>query len=103
MRKDNIEEDSDGDIYDADIARYSTTCWTVRALCFRRIFENYGVLQETWAESLTQGGMGVAIKARVVSCQTQMKTFDYFFGILLGQQLFSHNLSKHCKKGKCQW
>ena len=40
--------------------------------------------------------MSVEIKERVLGCQKQMLTFDYFFGILLGDRLFAHtdNLSR---------
>ena len=50
---------------------------------------------ETWKECLIQGGLSTDVKARVIGCQTKMKTFDYFFGLLLGERLFSHtdNLS----------
>ena len=50
---------------------------------------------ETWKECLIQGGLSTDVKARVIGCQAKMKTFDYFFGLLLGERLFSHtdNLS----------
>ena len=35
------------------------------------------------------------IRGRIIGCQAQMNTFDFFFGLNLGQRLFSHtdNLS----------
>ena len=90
----NIEGDTED--HAPGLAQFSATRWTVRATCFKRIFENYQALQDTWCEVLEQGKLSAEIEACVTGCQTQMKTFDYFFGILLGERLFAHtdNLSK---------
>ena len=78
----NIEGDTED--HAPGLAQFSATRWTVRATCFKRIFENYQALQDTWCEVLEQGKLSAEIEACVTGCQTQMKTFDYFFGILLG-------------------
>lgn len=72
MVKENLEEDVTGGRF-----KFIATRWTVRAKYFKRIFENYAALQETWKECLQKIGC----------CQTQMKTLNYsiFFGILLGK------------------
>ena len=69
--------------------------WTVRASCFQRILDNYAALLQEWIISL-DGKLQSDIRGRIVGCQAQMNTFDFFFGLNLGQRLFSHtdNLSK---------
>ena len=34
--------------------------------------------------------LSTEIKARIVGCQAQMNSFNYLFGVLLGERLFSH-------------
>ena len=36
------------------------------------------------------------VRGRIIGCQTQMKIFDFFFGLNLSQRIFSHtdNLSE---------
>ena len=93
--KENMEEDEAEDVNNPGLAKFSATRWTVRATCFRRIFENYQSLIETWKECLKKGGLSAEIKARIIGCLAKMKTFEYFFAILLGERLFAHtdNLS----------
>ena len=89
--KENLEqEEADDESKPRGLAQFSATRWTVRATCFKRIFQNYEALMETWKECLIQGGLSTDVKARVIGCQAKMKTFDYFFGLLLGERLFSH-------------
>ena len=40
------------------------------------------------------------VRGRIIGCQAQMNTFDFFFGLHLGERLFSHtdNLSKTLQK-----
>ena len=88
--KDNLERDADEEL-DPGLAKFSATRWTVRAICFKRIFINYKALQETWKDCLKQGGLSTDIKACVIGCQAQMNSFDYFFGVIIGEHLFSHS------------
>ena len=71
------------------------TRWTVRASCFQRILDNYEALLQEWIISLDEK-LQSDIRGRIIGCQAQMKTFNFFFGLNLGQRLFSHtdNLSK---------
>ena len=99
--KDNLEREiGENEEVEQGLAKFSATRWTVRAVCFKRIFKNYQALQETWKECLKQGGLSAEIKARVVGCQAQMNSFNYLFGILLGERLFAHtdNLSAALQK-----
>ena len=82
--KENLEqEEAHDELKPRGLAQFSATCWTVRPTCFKRIFQNYEALMETWKECLIQGGFSADVKARVIGCQAKMKTFDYFFGLLL--------------------
>ena len=99
--KDNLERETDGnDDIEPGLAKFSTTRWAVRAVCFKRIFNNYQALQDTWKECLGQSGLSTEIRARIIGCQAQMNSFNYFFGVLLGERLFSHtdNLSATLQK-----
>ena len=65
------------------------TKWTVRASCFQRILGNYAALLQEWIISL-DGKLQSDIRGRIIGCQAQMNTFDFFFWLNLGQRLFSH-------------
>ena len=71
------------------------TRWTVRARCFQRILDNYAALLQEWTISLDEKFQS-DIRGRIIRCQAQMNTFDFFFGLNLGQRLFSRtdNLSR---------
>ena len=71
------------------------TRWTVRASCFQRILDNYAALLQEWTIPLDEK-LQSDIRGRIIGCQAQMNTFDFFFRLNLGQRLFSHtdNLSR---------
>ena len=71
------------------------TRWTVRADFLASIIDNYLVLLSTWQESL-EIGHDTAMKARIHGVQAQMKTFQFFYGAVIGEKLLRHtgNLSK---------
>lgn len=77
------------------------TRWTVRAKCFRRIIENYEALLQAWEVSL-EGSLQSEVRGRIIGCQSQMGTFDFYFGLCLGERLFCHtdNLSETLQKTK---
>jgi len=64
----------------------------VRADSLASIIGNYAVLQSTWEEAI-----GVArdteTKARIGGVSAQMKTFDFLFGVVLGEMLLCHSYS----------
>jgi len=97
--KENIEIQSEVNDEHKDpqpgIVTFCPTRWTVTAECYKRILDNYEPLMKVWDASLLTN-LKPDIKARIIGCQTQMKTFAYFFGLNLGQRLFAHtdNLSK---------
>lgn len=78
----------------AGLAKFSATRWTVRAICFQRVLENYEFLLKLWDECLEKR-LHPEVRGRVLGCQAQMKSFDFFFGLHLGQTIFrqTDNLS----------
>ena len=90
--KDNLEGDEEAT---SGLTTLSTTRWTVRATCFQRILENYTALLAEWNECL-KGKLQTEMRGRIIGCQSQMASFDFFFGLNLGILLYRHtdNLSK---------
>ena len=102
--KNNVEKEVDDGHKDPGIVTSCPTKWTVTAKCFRRILDNYEPLLKVWDQSLVTN-LKPEIKAHVIGCQTQMKTFAYFFGLNLGQCLFVHtdNLLKSLQSLTNSW
>ena len=96
--KENLEELESGA---KGITGLCPTRWTVRASCFQRILDNYSAFFQEWIISL-DGKLQSDIRGRFIGCQAQMNIFDFFFGLNLGQRLFSHtdNLSKTLQQTK---
>ena len=71
------------------------THWTVCAASLSSVIENYTVFQDLWPECLDCTRY-TETKARILGVKAQMKTFDYLFGILLGEILLRNtdNLSR---------
>jgi hypothetical protein len=95
--KDNIEQDDEGSEEEmaAGILKLCPTRWTVTAACYERILANYASLLKAWEVSL-EGQLEPDVRARILGCDAQMKTFNFFFGLHLSKRLFAHtdNLSK---------
>ena len=94
LLKENLETE-DEDTSSRGIIGLCPTRWTVRASCFRRILENYAVLMEEWDVCLSEW-LQPDVRARIIGWKAQMERFDFFFGLHLGERLYSHtdNLSK---------
>ena len=73
----------------------------MQASCFYRIIDNYSALLQEWIVCLDQK-VQADVRGRIIGCQAQMNTFVFFFGLHLGERLFSHtdNLSKTLQKTK---
>ena len=73
--------------------------WTVRAQSLKSILDNYEALCATWEEALDIA-KDTETKSRIIGVSTQMKKFDYFFGIMLGELILNHtdNLSRTLQK-----
>ena len=101
-----IRENIEGEFFD-DNNKYSAldklcvTRWTVRASCFQKVIDNYPLLLCLWDECLKEKLDGET-RARIVGCKAQMKTFNFFFGLCIGQRLYSitDNVSKTLQKEK---
>ena len=71
------------------------TRWTVRNETFQSILDNYSALLELW-ETILNDKPDSETRARVNGIDSQMKTFDFYFGVSLLHNVLSHtdNLSK---------
>jgi len=65
------------------------------------IIDNYSVLQELW-EAALEGVCDTEILARVRGVAAHMKTFEFFWGLVLGGVFFRHsdNFSRSLQKRK---
>ena len=98
---DNVEGVEETDSKGASLDKLCETRWTVRANCFQKIIDQCSSLQQLW-EACLVGSLTRDMRSRIIGCQGQMKTFAFFFGLCLGQRLYSltDNLWKaFC----CQW
>ena len=91
--KDEIEPGSVG------IRTLCPTRWTVRADAMQSIIKNYKVLQELW-EQAADVAKDTETVARIQGVSSQMKTFEFFFGLVFGEMLLRHadNLSRTLQK-----
>ena len=62
------------------------TRWTVKADSLHSILENYEVLMRLWDESL-QIVKETEMRGRIIGVATYMKSFRFFFRIILGEML----------------
>ncbi|XP_053406304.1 zinc finger MYM-type protein 1-like [Mercenaria mercenaria] len=71
------------------------TRWTVRANNLQSVVDNYEVLQDLLGESYSSV-KETDTGARNKGVDAQMKSFDFLFGVMLGQSVLAHtdNLSK---------
>ena len=71
------------------------TRWTVRAASLKSVIDNYEVLLGVWEEAQS-GRLDGEMKARIIGVETQMHTFDFLYGVFLGELILRHtdNLSK---------
>ncbi len=75
------------------------TRWTVRADSMQSIIKNYSVLQELWDQAISVTRDTETI-SRIRGIEAHMKTFEFFFGLVLGELLLRHtdNLSRTLQK-----
>ena len=71
------------------------TRWTVRAQALQNIIANYEALQELWPQSMDIV-RDADMRSRIHGVSVHMKSFDFFFGLMLGEFILKHsdNLSK---------
>lgn len=97
----NIDTEFEEKDRPVSLDKLSATRWTVRAACFEKIFERYDALQKLWDVCLSES-LESDIRSRIIGCQSQMKSFPFFFGLHLSHRLYSQtdNLSKTLQKEK---
>lgn len=98
----NLGDENQMTVTSTGLTKFSATRWTVRrATCFQRILDNYEELLTLWNEYL-ETNLEPDIRGRIVGCQAQMRLFNFFFGLILSQRIFSHtdNLSKTLQEVK---
>ena len=78
--KEIIAEDMSTEFVNKTIRSFSQTRWTVRGKSLQSIFTFYKKLKNLWDWCLSEYGEP-DIKAKVIGIKTQMKNFDFFFGI----------------------
>ena len=71
------------------------TRWTVRGCSLESILENYSVFEMLW-EEVKESSSDSETHARVNGVQAMMETFEYLFGLSLGERILKHtdNLSR---------
>ena len=55
-----------------------------KAACFQPIMENFEALLYLWEECLSLK-LEAELRRRILGCQAQMKSFNYFFALSLGK------------------
>lgn len=100
-RRENLFKSIKGDIAPGTpgVRVICPTRWTVKAESMLSIIQNYTVLQELWdrAADIARDSDTVA---RIRGVASQMQSFDFFFGLVLGETLLrnSDNLSRTLQK-----
>ena len=86
----NISENIEKEESDSfkKLQKLSTTRWTVRAECMKRIIDNYEPLLQLWEQCLEEK-LDQDTKARIIGCKSQMESFYFFFGLNLSYKLYS--------------
>ena len=81
------------------LSKLCVTRWTVRATTYMKVLTNYDSLMKLWDISL-QGSLDRETRARIIGCQAQMTSFEFFYGLNLAYRLYSvtDNLSKTIQK-----
>ena len=80
------------------------TRWTVRGDSLKSVFDDYAVLQEEFDFCL-ETRLEPDIKPRIIGVKHQMSTFEYFFGVVIGERRLKHTdngskaLQCKCKRG----
>ena len=92
------------DIITPDTPGFRVLCptrWTVRANTLKSVLDNYAVFQELWEQAKDEVS-DPSIKSRIIGVQSQFKTFQYFYGVFLGELILKHsdNLSKTLQSPK---
>ena len=90
-----VKKDVPTEIETPGIRLLCPTRWTVRGDSLDSVCENYSILLDTFERSL-EIVSDTETKSRIIGVLSQMKLFQYYFGVKLGQLIFGHcdNLSR---------
>ena len=90
-----VKKDVPAEIETPGIRLLCPTRWTVRGNSLDSVCENYSILLDTFERSL-EIVSDTETKSRIIGVLSQMKSFQYYFGVKLGQLIFGHcdNLSR---------
>ncbi len=66
------------------------TRWTIKAKSLKSILSNYQTLQLLWEESLN-ATTDHEMKCRIRGVASYMESFDFFFGVTLGELILCHS------------
>lgn len=79
---------------DKSVHAFCVTRWTVRGEVLESIINNHGEMMELWNNALDIT-KETEMKARILGCQAEMRTFSFMFGCHLGAKILKQtdNLS----------
>ena len=94
----NFDPDTDNF---SELEKLCPTHWAVHPSCFQKIIDNYCLLLKLWDECLKES-LDDETRFRIIGCKAQMKTFNFLFGLCVGQRHYSltDNLSKTLQNEK---
>ena len=94
-----FDEEKDDEIEVTSLSKLCVTRWTVRATTYKKVLSNYDPLLNLWDVCL-QDKLDKEIRSRIIGCESQMKTFEFFYGLHLSHKIYSltDNLSKTLQK-----
>ena len=64
-------------------------CWTVRGILSQSILDNWAVSQEL-RDAVLKGRVDSRARSQVIDVQTQMQSFNFFFGMQLRVLVLRH-------------
>ena len=76
----NLGDENEMTVVASGLTKFSATRWTVRAICFQRILDNYEGLLTLWNDCL-ETNLEPDVRGRIVGCQAQMRLFNFFFSV----------------------
>lgn len=72
-----------------DVPGFRTPCptrWTVKAATMESVIENYSVFQQLRGDA-KDVATNSEVRSRITGVQFQMQSFDFLFGLLLGETI----------------
>ena len=94
----NLECDDANEEFEhsTSLSKLCVTRWTVRATTYMKVLTNYDSLMKLWDVSLPDS-LDRETRSRIIGCQSQMTSFNFFYGLNLAYRL-TDNLSKTIQK-----